>query len=281
VTIDGNAGAPRFSVGRVISQSLSVVFGNLFRFLAIILVVGVPLFLLIVVGVMAVGLSLRETGAGFTIQNPDIAGTLFMLAFVFLFLLAYFLIQSALTYGALQHLRGQPRPIGACLTAGFKALPRVFLASLLLFVAVVVVGFVVMFILQALLSGLGLLGILVGFVVIAALLYVVTLLWVFIPAIVIERVGAIDCFGRSMTLTKGHRWGIFGILVLLGVVNAVVTTLTRLLAEELAPVAGSVLDVAWSLFFLALTPVLAAVGYFYLRVEKEGVAIDDVVRVFD
>jgi phosphoribosylformimino-5-aminoimidazole carboxamide ribonucleotide (ProFAR) isomerase len=30
-----------------------------------------------------------------------------------------------------------------------------------------------------------------------------------------------------------------------------------------------------------LSAVLAAVGYYFLRAEKEGVAIDDVVTVFD
>ena len=43
MTMDGNAaGAPRFAVGSVISTSLSVLFANVLRFLAVILAVGVP-----------------------------------------------------------------------------------------------------------------------------------------------------------------------------------------------------------------------------------------------
>jgi hypothetical protein len=45
--------------------------------------------------------------------------------------------------------------------------------------------------------------------------------------------------------------------------------------------AGSVIDIVSGLFFSALGSVLAAVGYYTLRVAKEGVQIDDVVKVFD
>jgi hypothetical protein len=124
----------------------------------------------------------------------------------------------------------------------------------------------------------------VGFLAVLALtavfIYVVILFWVFIPAIVVERAGVIDCFKRSLALTKGRRWAILGVLAVVFVANLAVSLLIKLLVN-IAPMASVLLDVLAMLFFMALSAVLAAVGYTFLRAEKEGVAIDDVVTVFD
>jgi hypothetical protein len=84
-----------------------------------------------------------------------------------------------------------------------------------------------------------------------------------------------------MALTKGRRWSILGLVLILFVANLIVSALTRALIVNGAPLGGAVLNVLAALFFMALSAVLAAVGYYYLRAEKEGVAIDDVVKVFD
>ena len=189
------------------------------------------------------------------------------------------LIQAALTFGTLQHLHGRRPAFRDCLASGFQALPRAFLATLVLVVALVFIGAVAGSVFGALLDGSGA-G---GFVVLllgGGMLYLFAMFWVFIAAIVVERAGVLGCFSRSMALTQGHRWGIFAILFLIALANFLVSFLTRLLAQA-APIAGTLIDLAVALFFLALGPVLAAVGYTYLRAEKEGVAIDDVVRVFD
>jgi hypothetical protein len=274
---------PRFTVGGVISAGLSVVFAYLFRFLAIILAAGLPLILLLGIGMAVLWAGAVSSGPGLNVkfEGDATAGQiLFVILAAFLLLLIYFLIQSALTYGTLQHLRGRPVAIGACFSHGFNALPRVLLASILLVLGLFVVGGAAALIFGLVVGGFGLGGILVGVAFGAGFLYVITLLWLFVPAIVVERAGAIECFGRSMELTKGHRWGIFGILVLVTIANWVISFASQALTE-VAPAAGSVIDIASGLFFLALSPVLAAVGYYYLRAEKEGVAIDDVVRVFD
>jgi hypothetical protein len=285
VTLDANAagGTPRFTVGGVISAGLSVVFANLFRFLAIILAAGVPLILLLGIGVAVLWAGAISSGPGFNVTlagDATAAQVLFFILGVFLFLLAYFLIQSALTYGTLQHLRGRPVAIGACFSHGFNALPRVLLACILLFVGLIAVGGVAALLFGLLLGGFGLAGILIGLAFGAGFLYIITLYWLFVPAIVVERAGVLECFGRSIALTKGHRWGIFGILVLITIANWVISFASQALTQ-VAPAAGGVIDIASGLFFLALGPVLAAVGYYFLRAEKEGVAIDDVVRVFE
>ena len=53
-------------------------------------------------------------------------------------------------------------------------------------------------------------------------LWLITIWAVIIPAIVIERAGAIDSFGRSRQLVRGHGWHVFGTLVLLFIIQLVV-----------------------------------------------------------
>jgi hypothetical protein len=277
------AGGPRFTVGGVITAALAVVRANVLRFLVIILGVGVPVALLIGGGMAVMAQGVTSTGPGLNVRFDDASPAvwLFFIAAAFLGLLAYFLIQAALTYGALQQLRGGPVTIAACFSNGFAALPRVFLASIILFIAVALTAAVAGAVLGALLGGAGLAGgILMALLFAAVFLYIVVLLWVFIPAIVVERAGPIACFGRSLALTKGRRWAIFAILLIVGVANWVITFLSQKLAE-IAPVAGGLIDLASALFFLALGSAMAAVGYYYLRAEKEGIALDDVVTVFD
>jgi hypothetical protein len=268
----------------VISTSLSVLFANIWSFLVIMIAVGLPVAVLIGATAMVMAWSVAGnlgTGVKFNVQSGSGTQDLFLIFVAILAVLAYLLIQAAVTYGALQSLRGRKAGIGACISSGLAALPRVFLAGLIFAVALAIVGVILTFILGSIASGGGVVtGLVVGLAIGIFFTYIVILFWVFVPAIVVERVGPIACFARSMALTKGRRWAIFGILALVAVSNWVISLLGRLLGQ-IAPVASGVIDVAAALFFMALSAVLAAVGYYYLRAEKEGVAIDDVVTVFD
>ena len=274
--------APRFAVGGVISAGLSVVFANILRFLVIILAIGVPAVVLIVgcaAATMAGGFS-QGDGFNFALNGSEVLTFLIFVVIAFISLVAYLLIQAALAFGALQHLRGGPVSIGACLSNGLAALPRVVLASLVLAVVGGLIGIVVALILSVVMSALGLFGLIVGIGAVVLFLFAITMIWVFVPAIVVERAGALACFGRSMELTRGRRWQIFAILVLLTIANWVVSFISNALAN-VAPVVSGTVDVVSGLFFLALGSVMAAVGYYYLRAEKEGLGIDDIAAVFD
>jgi hypothetical protein len=268
----------------VISTSLSVLFANIWSFLVVILAVGVPLVVVITGGsmIMAAGIAAPlESGAGFRLQDFNTASVLFLIFVSILGVLAYLLIQAAVTYGALQSLRGRKAGIGACISNGFSALPRVFLAGLLFAIVMAMIGVVVTAVFSMLAAvGSVAAGILGGLVMSAIFAFIIVTYWVFVPVIVVERAGPIDCFTRSKALTKGRRWGILGILALVFIANWVISLLGRLL-HAIAPVASSAIDIVSLLFFMALSAVLAAVGYYFLRAEKEGVAIDDVVTVFD
>jgi hypothetical protein len=112
--------------------------------------------------------------------------------------------------------------------------------------------------------------------------------WVYVPAIVVENAGIMECFGRSRALTRGHRWGIFGMFVLL---IALIFGLEMILITQVEDMRGFAMAISsgWALWAIsavsvvvtAYAAVLTSVGYYYLRAEKEGVLIDDIAKVFD
>jgi hypothetical protein len=118
-------------------------------------------------------------------------------------------------------------------------------------------------------------------------LILMAMFWVYTPAIVVEDVGITESFGRSRALTKGHRWGIFGLLLIVGVIFmgwqfAVMASMG--IAGFTAAVGSGWLQ--WVVFsvsvlLIAYMAVIKTVGYYYLRAEKEGIAIDEAASVFD
>jgi len=71
------------------------------------------------------------------------------------------------------------------------------------------------------------------FLLIVPGLWLITIWAVIIPAIVIERAGAIDSFGRSRRLVKGHGWHVFGTLVLVFIIQLVVSIVLSLIFLKL------------------------------------------------
>jgi hypothetical protein len=283
--------APRFSVGRVFSVGFPILFRNILRFLVIIVAVVVPITVLGIGGGLAVSASFGADGdLRVDLEAAGWSGVVYIVFMAVLFVLGYFLIQAAITYGTLQALRGETAGIGACLRQGIAVLPRVFGAGLMFFIAL---GIVVAAAATVVFSVMGAFAFeeptasalaagVVAFVVALVLIFLMGVIWwVFVPAIVVERAGPIACFGRSRALTKGHRWGVLGIILLLAVANGIVTALTDLMRNFGVDAGADIIDLVALALFTALTSVLAAVGYYYLRGEKEGVAIEDIVKVFD
>jgi hypothetical protein len=88
-------------------------------------------------------------------------------------------------------------------------------------------------------------------------------------------------------LTKGHRWGIFGLFLILGLMfwgwEAVPMSILGVAGFAAAfssgwPYWGAV---ALSVVVSVYTAAAAAVGYYLLRGEKEGIAVDRAAAVFD
>jgi hypothetical protein len=102
------------------------------------------------------------------------------------------------------------------------------------------------------------------------------------PACVVERRGAFRSLGRSRALTKGHRWKIFGLILVVLIPALIVAGLiTAVLARLGSGVSPPVLSLIWTAIWPAFYAILVAVTYHDLRVAKEGVDTEQIAAVFE
>jgi hypothetical protein len=87
---------------------------------------------------------------------------------------------------------------------------------------------------------------------------------------------------RSGQLTRGHRWKVFGMVLLLFVVAAliggVITALLRLTGSFVLVTLGTL---AWTGVWGAFYATIVVVTYHDLRVAKEGIDVHQIASVFD
>jgi hypothetical protein len=117
------------------------------------------------------------------------------------------------------------------------------------------------------------LGIAFGFVLlIIPGLWLLTIWAVIAPVIVVERRRALESFGRSRELVRGHGWTVFGIVVIAGLLSGIATTLLQaafsFLPRFLEILIGSTIAQAAVAPFSAIA---IAITYFRLR-EAESVS---------
>jgi hypothetical protein len=102
------------------------------------------------------------------------------------------------------------------------------------------------------------------------------------PACVVEGLGPIRSLSRSAYLTKGNRWRVFGLLLLLYVAIPVVSVLISYLCRlAVGPLLAQVVNLPVGALLSAATAVAFTVLYLQLRAAREGVAVEHVARVFD
>jgi hypothetical protein len=116
-------------------------------------------------------------------------------------------------------------------------------------------------------------------------LIIVTIYFVTTPVCVVEKRGPFASMKRSMQLTKGHRWKVFGLWLLLVALLLIASIFIGLLGLALravgGPLLGAISSVVWYAIWIAYYAVTVAVTYHDLRVAKEGVDIEQIASVFD
>ena len=111
-----------------------------------------------------------------------------------------------------------------------------------------------------------------------------------VPAQVVEHTGVFGAIGRSAELTRGHRWAIFGLLVIyiiaslvlqgsiLGIVGVLAVSLSPNMSQAATQmVAQPLLNVATSLIGAAGVASI----YYELRSSREGIGPEALAAVFD
>ena len=129
-------------------------------------------------------------------------------------------------------------------------------------------------ILAGLLAGL---GIAFGFVLLVLPgLFLLTIWAVIAPVIVVEKRRALESFGRSRELVRGHGWTVFGIVLITGLLSGVATTVLQaafsFLPRFLEIFVGSTIAQSVVAPFSAIA---IAITYFRLR-DAQAVAAEPV-----
>src|SRR5262245_24503224 len=241
-----------FRVGSVISRAVSLLSRHFLTFFIVAVIAYLPILLL---GMLA------RTQA--TTDPTDLAQALNALAWGVIGLVSLIVFstlgEAVIMHAAFQDMRQRPVRLAESLNVVLRR-----------FLPIVGLGFVTTFLMWL---GLTLL-IIPGFI-----LY--TMWFVGLPACVVERLGPWTSLRRSRELTKGHRWKLFGLALLL-----IITSLGSLLLEfELTVVAGPMVGLIgkliWKGVWVAFASVVVAVTYQDLRVIKEGIDIEQIAVVLD
>jgi hypothetical protein len=195
-------------------------------------------------------------------------------------------LAAALTFGVFRQIQGRPATLTESLSVGLRrllpALATGTVAGVLTYLPLAVaVGIGVA-------TGAGDVGT-GGLTSVAsiAMLMLQTALWVAVPAAVVERPGVLGAIRRSFRLTRGSRWRILGVNLVLGVIGVGLTLAFGYPAFRDDP---SLADLRRGIFVqvataaLVLNPlgaIASIVGYHDLRVGKEGADVEDLARVFE
>ena len=228
--------------------------------------------------------------AGFARQlstaNPElIAGTIVgIIGFVFIAVVVAILLFSAqsaaLVHAAARRYLAKDVTIGDAFRAGLGASARLFVAGILVFLAIVAL-WAVLFIAAALTNQF--LAFAVAFIVAIVATGYLGASWLVAPVIVVmEKMGPVAALGRAWRLSEGNRWRILAMQLLLFILNLILSIVIGALFGGFAAV-GSTSDqiglsnVVQSLVNFASTIVWAPVEwiaftvlYYDLRVRKEA-----------
>jgi len=238
-----------FRVGGVISRSASVLSRRFLTFFIVAVVTFSPMVLLILPPTMWP-------------TDPPPASVMLALRFVLLMVLSP-LSSAVILHAAFQDMRNGPVNLADSLKVGLSGFPRLMLLSPLAVAPLV---------LSSMLQDIP--------VLIVSLIFF-TRWFVAVPAFVVERLRLVRSLLRSRDLTKGHRWKVFGVVLLLLLLSLVVPLLELALSAvggETSAVVGDLISIA---IVGATSSVIIAVTYHDLRAAKEATDIEQTAAVFD
>jgi len=255
----------KLDIGKVISGTFAVIGRNFVPFAVLSLVLsGIPTALIAFIQVQAVGAD----------GTPSMSlGYLSSIAYSGLAaLITGAILQGALVYGTVQDLNGTRPSIAECLANGLRAfLPLIGLSILL--------GLALVF----------------GFALLIVPGIMMACAWcVAVPALVADRSGVFGAFTRSAELTRGNRWRIFALFVVVWVIAIViglvigavlgVVALTGAVGADPAALARSPVQIVGNLLSNTLTSMIGSTGvavlYVELRRAREGLGPQWLSEIF-
>jgi hypothetical protein len=273
MSVDSINASGVFRVGDVLSRAWRLFAGNLLFFL----LVPVVIYVIMIVAFLIFGMTFAFAGWA----SGSIGLMWVGIGLAIIVVLSFTMIgQGLLLLGAFQRLRGQPLRLGEVLQRVLnRFLPLLGLSivwGLTLLLTIAVSGFVF-----------GLLAVVLGAfaIVLAPAVYIpaaiLMVMWaVVVPACVVEGLGPIGSMSRSADLTKGYRWKIFGIMLLLGLLSVVAAIVQLMLGEASQGLAG-IFAIIWFVVWIAYWNCTIIMTYHDLRVAKEGIDTEQIAAIFD
>lgn len=114
-------------------------------------------------------------------------------------------------------------------------------------------------------------GVVIGFVLIIVPGLILITIWsVAAPVVVLERPQGLGALGRSRELVRGNGWQVFGVILLLDIIVAIVAGGIELGAESAGTGVGIVVRVVIGVLTAPLSALAASVLYFDLRALAAG-----------
>jgi hypothetical protein len=233
-----------FRVGKVLNRTFSVLSRNLLPFCIVTVVANLPNVLLF-----------RPTASAVPSRHTAVV----LFAGVIVAIVFSALSEAIVLFGAFEDMRGRQVDLIASLKVGLNRFFPVLGVAILV----------------ALLCGLS------AILLIFPAFIVMTMLFVAMPACIVEQLGPVNSMKRSSELTKGHRWKIFGLWLLVMIVAGIGSLIPKAFTAFGGASVGLILELVWAALTGAFNAVMVVVTYHDLRVAKEGVDTDQIASVFD
>lgn len=246
--------ATEFTVGSVLSRTMSTLFKKPVLFIGLTLMASVPATIIIA---LLVALVLGSGNSASMMVGIIVVALLgFIINWIFTLVL-----QGAISYGVFRELRSENTGFGNALGRGFASIGTLLPLAVVAGICIGV-GYILFFI-----PG----------IIISCILAVV------VPVCVVEKRGVFECMGRSAELTKGNRLKIFAVFFLVGVVVIIINKFIIPAIAVAIPNSIVIMIVTIVLLVIpqAFQGVMTAVIYFDLRAVKEGVSVDALAEVFE
>lgn len=250
---DAQTGTSAFTVGAVLTATFSSLFGRFTYYTLAGLVSYLPLFLVLY--------WLFDSATDQEVEADFVQLGIGVLAAVIAAVVCGSILSAFAIYAVAMEANGFRPSVTQSLAAVVPRLGHVLLVSFLVGAAYVIGA--MLFLVPGLIA--------------------ITVLFVAVPAVLIDRESIVGSLSRSVYLSKGHRWSIFGLLVALYIGMVVVSAV---IAAIVAAAAGpdsflpSIVDLAVTVLFGMVYAIAAAHCFILLKQEKEGGDVSTLIDVF-
>lgn len=249
----------RFEIGKVFNSTFAVISRNIGLCIGLaLLFAGVPTLLIRLWTQPQINGMLQSDPSA--IADPNVMLRNSYLSFVaglvsFIFAL---LLQAAVVRATIEDLNGKRPSFGDCVQIAIRfLLPTLAIGLLVAFGA-----------------GLATLALIVPGII----------LWLgwsmSVPILIQERLGVFGSMSRSRALTKGNRWSLFGLFLVLGIIAMVIQWGMLLILVLFGGIAAEIGAALVQTVVSMVLSVAIAVSYVELRQVKEGASVEELAEIF-